>query len=428
MANNDNNTTISQIFPTFDSFLPITTIPNNDNNTIQVEISPKFLQGKEGENIDLTFELVGLDNDITDGDVQINYSTIDGTAKSNIDYVSSNGTITLTPREKSKSITIDLISDNENENTENFSLEYNYSYNLKNLQGDVIDTGNGNGLFTPIRIFNNEPIIELDIYNKRAIESDNVLLVFNLSNPLNEQFEVNYNTTDLTAQNGIDYVSKNGTLIFNPGETSKTLSIDLLDDNTEEDDENFNLNISYSYSSSSSSGGSSSVREISGSLSTPITIFDNDSIIDNTFDTPLIRFQNKNLSGTYLFAGLEESRGIYQNFPNFIDEGTAFKVASQEKDDLIRFNRFQNSSVPGTYLYAREEESVSIRQNFPNFIDEGIAFYAYDGNAGKGVDFYRFQNTAQPGTYIFVGEEEKNNIIANFPQFVQEGVAFEAIV
>lgn len=143
-------------------------------------------------------------------------------------------------------------------------------------------------------------------------------------------------------------------------------------------------------------------------------------------DTPLNRFQNEDVPGTYLFATEEESVTIRQDFPNFIEEGQAFSVSLEPKDNLIRFNRFQNEDVPGTYLFATEGESVSIRQNFPNFIEEGIAFYAYDADADIASDFYRFQNTQQPGTYLFVGEEEKDNILNDFPQFELEGVAFEA--
>ncbi|WP_330203737.1 hypothetical protein [Cyanobacterium sp. Dongsha4] len=145
------------------------------------------------------------------------------------------------------------------------------------------------------------------------------------------------------------------------------------------------------------------------------------------FDTPLNRFQNSSVPGTYLFAGEEESQSIRQNFSNFAEEGFAFSVSSQPHQELIVFNRFQNRNLPGTYLYAGEEESRSIRQNFPNFVEEGVAFYAFSGDANRGTDFYRFQNTQQPGTYLFVGEEEKNSILANFPQFVLEGIAFEVL-
>ena len=143
---------------------------------------------------------------------------------------------------------------------------------------------------------------------------------------------------------------------------------------------------------------------------------------------PITRFQNRTLPGTYLFAGPAESQSIRENFPDFIEEGQAFKVGFEPGDDLIQLNRFQNTNVPGTYLYAGEAESQNIRLNFPNFIEEGIAFYVYDGAANIGVDFYRFQNLDVPGTYIFVGSEERQNILDNFPNFVEEGVAFEVVI
>ncbi|MGK7894737.1 MAG: S8 family serine peptidase [Xenococcus sp. (in: cyanobacteria)] len=146
---------------------------------------------------------------------------------------------------------------------------------------------------------------------------------------------------------------------------------------------------------------------------------------DSIFNTSIYRFQNSAFPGTYLFAGESESQSIRDNFPNFIEEGQAFNVATEPGDDLIRINRFQNINVPGTYLYAGESESQSIRQNFSNFIEEGIAFYVYHGAADRGIDIYRFQNLNVPGTYLFVGCEERLNILTNFPNFVEEGVAFE---
>ncbi|MEM9273352.1 MAG: choice-of-anchor L domain-containing protein [Cyanobacteria bacterium P01_F01_bin.143] len=147
---------------------------------------------------------------------------------------------------------------------------------------------------------------------------------------------------------------------------------------------------------------------------------------NSLFDTPINRFQNSNVPGTYLYAAEAESQNIRENFPNFIEEGQAFRAAGAPGDGLIGLNRFQNSNVPGSYLYAAEAESQNIRENFPNFVEEGIAFYVYDGAANLGVDFYRLQNQAVPGTYLFVTDAERQNILANFTNFIDEGVAFEA--
>ena len=75
---------------------------------------------------------------------------------------------------------------------------------------------------------------------------------------------------------------------------------------------------------------------------------------DDLLTTSIYRFQNSDLPGAYLFAAEEESQSIRDNFPNFIEEGQAFKVATEPGDDLIRINRFQNSNVPGTYLFIGE--------------------------------------------------------------------------
>ena len=166
----------------------------------------------------------------------------------------------------------------------------------------------------------------------------------------------------------------------------------------------------------------SGTGDSSGSYSLELEL---DRISSDLFTTPIIRFQNSDRPGTYLFAGEEESQGIRANFPNFIEEGQAFKVATEPGDGLIRINRFQNLDVPGTYLYAGEGESEGIRANFPNFSEEGIAFYVYPGSADIGVDFNRFQNLDVPGTYLFAGPEESQGIRANFPNFDEEGVAFE---
>jgi hypothetical protein len=165
--------------------------------------------------------------------------------------------------------------------------------------------------------------------------------------------------------------------------------------------------------------------ETNNSYTTSFTVVNATPPTTNLLDSPIYRFNNSELPGTYLFASEAETNSIINNFPQFELEGFAFYVADQPNDNLIRFNRFQNEDVPGTYLYANESESVNIRRNFKNFIEEGTAFYAYSSSANIGTDYYRFQNTSVPGTYLFVNAEERQSIINNFPQFVEEGIAFE---
>ncbi|MGK7896282.1 MAG: M10 family metallopeptidase [Xenococcus sp. (in: cyanobacteria)] len=160
-------------------------------------------------------------------------------------------------------------------------------------------------------------------------------------------------------------------------------------------------------------------------FATDFTWFTQDNSI-TPLNTPILRLQNSQIPGTYLFVGQEEGQSICGNFSYFIEEGIAFNVAIQPGDDLISLNRFHNSDLPGTYLYAGEAESQNIRANFSNFIEEGIAFYVYGVGAGIETPFFRFQNSLVPGTYLYATGTEADYIRANFPHFIEEGIAFEA--
>ena len=43
--------------------------------------------------------------------------------------------------------------------------------------------------------------------------------------------------------------------------------------------------------------------------------------------TDFARFQNKDLPGTYLFTGPDETSSVLNNYPNFTFEGSAFAAA-----------------------------------------------------------------------------------------------------
>ncbi|ELS03928.1 hypothetical protein Xen7305DRAFT_00036520 [Xenococcus sp. PCC 7305] len=132
-----------------------------------------------------------------------------------------------------------------------------------------------------------------------------------------------------------------------------------------------------------------------------------------------------------MFLGEEERSNIYHNFPNFVEEGMAFKVGNKPQDDLIAMYRFQSNVIPGTYLYVGEDERHSINQNYSDsFTEEGVSFYVYGAGEGKGDIFYRFRNTNPnlDSNYLFATGAEAENIRHNFPEYIEEGAAFEALI
>jgi Tol biopolymer transport system component len=337
--------------------------------------------------------------------VTVNYATADNTATSGSDYQSNSGTLTFNPNQTSQQITVNLIDDSNQEGNETFNVNLSNAANATISDGNAIVTisDNDGPLPSPPSLSINDVTVNEG--------GGTATLTVSLSAASTQTVTVDYATANNTATSGSDYQSNSGTLTFNPNQTSQQITVNLIDDSNQEGNETFNVNLSNATNATISDGNAI------------VTISDNDA---NPLNTPIYRFQNRNVPGTYLFVGEQERQSILSNFPNFVFEGQAFQVAVEPGDNLIALNRFQNSSVPGTYLYAGEQESRNIRQNFPNFIEEGVAFYVYGSDANLATDFYRFQNTSLPGTYLFVGDQERQSILSNFPNFAFEGAAFEA--
>ena len=89
---------------------------------------------------------------------------------------------------------------------------------------------------------------QLSISDATLIEGDarstNLVFTVSLSNPSARNVTVNYATASGTARSGRDFFSARGTLKFLPGETSKTLTVRVLNDRLNEDDESFFVNLS----------------------------------------------------------------------------------------------------------------------------------------------------------------------------------------
>src|SRR5205823_451974 len=72
----------------------------------------------------------------------------------------------------------------------------------------------------------------------------NALFTVTLTGATGRTVTVNYATQNGTATAGSDYTAASGTITFLPGQTSKTLPIQVLGDATAEPDETFKVNLS----------------------------------------------------------------------------------------------------------------------------------------------------------------------------------------
>ena len=87
---------------------------------------------------------------------------------------------------------------------------------------------------------------------------------------LNGSVSVDYNTSDGTAVEGLDYRNKKGTLIFGSGQKSKTFYVRISDDEFQEGDEHVNITIH------TPRGGATVPAEGEAGLTARLVIVDND--------------------------------------------------------------------------------------------------------------------------------------------------------
>lgn len=89
---------------------------------------------------------------------------------------------------------------------------------------------------TPLTVF---------INNTTADEGAGTLeFVVELSKAHDAPIEMSYATQDINAREGSDYTAVEGTLVFNAGETSKSIGVKLIEDNLSEPDEEINIQLS----------------------------------------------------------------------------------------------------------------------------------------------------------------------------------------
>lgn len=92
----------------------------------------------------------------------------------------------------------------------------------------------------------NKKTPQLSITNASASEGEGHTINFqvNLSKESSSSVTVDYQTQNVSANNGSDYVQKSGTLTFPPSERSKIITINLLDDLESESPETFQVLLS----------------------------------------------------------------------------------------------------------------------------------------------------------------------------------------
>lgn len=168
--------------------------------------------------------------------ITVAYATADGTATAGGDYLARSGLLTFAPGETSKTITVPVTGDRVAEPDETFVVNLSGATNAAVADGQGVAT-----------ILDDEPRISIgDVTVAEGKKGKTTLFTFTvtLSAPYDEPVTTSFRTVDGTATAGDkDYVAKSGTLTFLPGETTKTITIEVKGDNNREPNEVFYVDL-----------------------------------------------------------------------------------------------------------------------------------------------------------------------------------------
>ncbi|BAY79401.1 Na-Ca exchanger/integrin-beta4 (plasmid) [Nostoc linckia NIES-25] len=170
----------------------------------------------------------------------VNYA-LDGTATFNSDYntikigattATTSGTLKFAAGETTKTISLNVLGEKVAEADETINLNLSYPNQTAAIAPSTIT------------VVDDDNIPTISIADKSGSEnSGNFVFTVKLSNPSSDIITVDYNTSNNTAIAGVDYTPVIGTVTFNPGITTQTITVPILDNFVAESSESFFVNL-----------------------------------------------------------------------------------------------------------------------------------------------------------------------------------------
>ncbi|MFC0212413.1 Calx-beta domain-containing protein [Paenibacillus chartarius] len=179
----------------------------------------------------------------SDGEVSVDYSTINGTAESGADFEAATGTLYYAEGETSKTISIPIRDNATLELPEYFTISLSHPTNGAVLgaiaQATVRIADNDSWYSRNTKLQFDKPL-----YTVTENEGAAVSLVVERSGSTQGELTVQYATEDGSALAGKDYIAASGTLTFGAGEVRKAIQVHIIDDNKIEPLKRFSIRLS----------------------------------------------------------------------------------------------------------------------------------------------------------------------------------------
>ena len=202
--------------------------------------------------------------------VTVDYSTADAGARAGKDYQDTSGTLTFSPGETSKAVNVPVIGGRTPDSGDTFTVS------LSNPSGATLDSdasrATGRILPEPAQSVTSppapsqpaspptvpsqpvstptppsQPLPSLSVDDVKTVEGSSGTtpadFTLRLDSASDQPITVDYGTSDGTARAGVDYRSTSGSVTFQPGETTKLVSVPVMGGTTYKPTETFSIDL-----------------------------------------------------------------------------------------------------------------------------------------------------------------------------------------
>jgi hypothetical protein len=369
--------------------------------------------------------------------VTVSFATSNGTATAPADYQAATGQVTFAVGETTKTITVNVVGDTLLEPAETFFVT------LSNPIGAEIAEGGGQGTGTIL----DDEVRTLSINDRVIAEGGFGVFTVALSSPAANPITVNFATADGTATANADYVPNAGTLTFNAGEQTKTITVQTLPDDVADDNETFTVQLSGATGANIARGaGTGTISELAlVGLSGFVYVDSNGDGVKGAGEAGIAgvtieligvgllpggvrqqiqTFTLTDASGRYLFENLPTgSYSIHEVQPSFFNDGAdrAGPGGFVSANDWLFVNFAEGGSAAGFNFgeaglrleFFGKKMFVASAMNNPNGVpidvSGGDAFFAFDAGFSS-INLQAVSNTAQGATITIL--DQKLNVLA----------------
>ena len=203
----------------------------------------QVVEGNEGTrsavfSVTLDFQAVPRSPTEARGIFSVQWRTQPGSALPGSDFIATQGNLIFDNVQEPQEVRIPVLGDFEPEPDEQFTVEL-----FNPIGGDI---GRGIGQGTILNDDGLEP--EISIQDNAIAEGDSgfsdLALTVSLSEASEQEVKVRYTTGDGTAEaSDQDYRASQGSIVFAPGETQQTVTVQVRGDTRPEQDESFFVNL-----------------------------------------------------------------------------------------------------------------------------------------------------------------------------------------